>query len=67
MSVGQILLIEDEATSREILELILSGAGYTVDVAATAAVAHKQLRGRTAIMTAIGSVRARPIPWPLEQ
>ena len=43
MSVARILLIEDEATSREILELVLTGAGYTVDVAATAAVAHKQL------------------------
>src|SRR5436305_6437948 len=43
MSVARILLIEDEATSREILELVLSGAGYTVDTAATAAVAHSQL------------------------
>src|SRR6202049_1561356 len=43
MSVARILLIEDEATSREILELVLSGAGYSVDGAATAAVAHKQL------------------------
>jgi|HubBroStandDraft_4_1064222.scaffolds.fasta_scaffold225379_1 DNA-binding response OmpR family regulator len=43
MSVARILLIEDEATSREILELVLSGAGYTVDVADTAAAAHKQL------------------------
>lgn len=43
MSVARILLIEDEATSREILHLVLSGAGYTVDVADTAAAAHKQL------------------------
>src|SRR5260221_13593204 len=43
MSVARILLIEDEATSREILDLVLSGTGYTVDVADTAAAAHKQL------------------------
>jgi DNA-binding response OmpR family regulator len=43
MSVARILLIEDEATSREILELVLSGVGYTVDVADTAAAAHKKL------------------------
>jgi two-component system OmpR family response regulator len=39
----RILLIEDEATSREILKLVLSEAGYAVDVATTAAVAHSQL------------------------
>ena len=39
----RILLIEDEATSREILELVLTGAGYIVDTAATAAAAHQQL------------------------
>jgi two-component system response regulator HydG len=43
LSVDRILLIEDEATSREILELVLTGAGYTVDTAARAAAAHQQL------------------------
>lgn len=38
-----ILLIEDEATSREILRYTLSEAGYPVDVAATAAVAYTHL------------------------
>src|SRR3984893_16424113 len=38
-----ILLIEDEPTSREILQYVLSEAGYPVDVSATAAAAHKQL------------------------
>jgi DNA-binding response OmpR family regulator len=43
MPKARILLIEDEATSREILQLILDAAGYGVDVAATAAAAHAQL------------------------
>jgi len=34
-----ILVVEDEPTSREILDFVLSGAGYGVDVAATAAAA----------------------------
>jgi DNA-binding response OmpR family regulator len=38
-----ILLVEDEPTSREILQYVLSEAGYPVDVSATAAAAHKQL------------------------
>src|ERR1700719_2347970 len=38
-----ILLIEDESTSREILQYVLSEAGYPVDAAATAAAAHMQL------------------------
>ena len=38
-----ILLIEDEATSREILQYALSEAGYPLDVAATAAAALTQL------------------------
>jgi DNA-binding response OmpR family regulator len=43
MPQARILLIEDEATSREILHYVLSEAGYPVDVAATAAAAHAQL------------------------
>jgi PleD family two-component response regulator len=43
MGTARILLIEDEATSREILQYVLSEAGYTVDAATTAAAAHKQL------------------------
>ena len=38
-----ILLIEDEPTSREILQYVLTEAGYHVEVVATAAAAHKQL------------------------
>ena len=38
-----ILLIEDEATSREILQYALSEAGYLVDVADTAATALARL------------------------
>jgi DNA-binding response OmpR family regulator len=38
-----ILLVEDEPTSREILQYVLSEAGYPVDVSATAAAAHEQL------------------------
>jgi DNA-binding response OmpR family regulator len=38
-----ILLIEDEPTSREILQYVLTEAGYQVDVAATAAAAHAHL------------------------
>jgi OmpR-family two-component system manganese-sensing response regulator len=38
-----ILLIEDEPTSREILQYVLSEAGYHVEVVATAAAAHRQL------------------------
>jgi DNA-binding response OmpR family regulator len=44
MPKGGILLIEDEATGREILEYVLNEAGYPVDVATTAAAAHTQLR-----------------------
>ena len=43
MPKGRILLIEDEPTSREILQYVLSEAGYRLDVAATAAAAHAQL------------------------
>jgi two-component system, NtrC family, response regulator HydG len=39
----RILLIEDEVTSREILQLVLDDAGFTVDVAATASAAHSRL------------------------
>src|SRR5258705_11966912 len=38
-----ILLIEDEPTSREILQYVLTEAGYHVAVVATAAAAHEQL------------------------
>jgi OmpR-family two-component system manganese-sensing response regulator len=38
-----ILLIEDEPTSREILQYALTEAGYHVAVVATAAAAHRQL------------------------
>jgi DNA-binding response OmpR family regulator len=41
-----ILVIEDEPTSREILEFVLSVAGYDVDVAATAAAAGTQLSSK---------------------
>src|SRR3982074_1321961 len=34
-----VLIVEDEPTSREILDFVLSGAGYGVDMAATAAAA----------------------------
>src|SRR4051812_15695570 len=34
MTGAEILLIEDEATSRVILETVLTGAGYCVDIAA---------------------------------
>jgi OmpR-family two-component system manganese-sensing response regulator len=43
MPKARILLIEDEDTSREILQYVLSEAGYPVDVAATAAAAHMHL------------------------
>ena len=43
---GRILLIEDEATSREISQLILEGEGYRVDVADCAAMAHERLNSR---------------------
>ena len=36
---SRILVVEDEPTSREILDFVLSGAGYGVDMAATAAAA----------------------------
>ena len=39
----KILLIEDEATSRAILETTLTGAGYLVDIAESASVAHTRL------------------------
>ena len=44
---ARVLLIEDEATSREILQYILSEAGYPVDAASTAAVAHTLLDSTT--------------------
>ena len=40
---GRILLIEDEATSREISLLILEGAGYEIDAANCAVAAHERL------------------------
>jgi CheY-like chemotaxis protein len=40
---ARILLIEDEATSREILQYVLSEAGYPVDAASTAVAAHTLL------------------------
>jgi len=40
---GQILFIEDEATSREISLLILEGAGYEVEAANCAETAHQRL------------------------
>ena len=40
---SRILLIEDEATSREISQLILESAGYEVDAADCAAAAHERL------------------------
>jgi DNA-binding response OmpR family regulator len=40
---SRILLIEDEATAREICQLILEGAGYEVDAADCAASAHERL------------------------
>jgi two-component system, NtrC family, response regulator HydG len=40
---GRILLIEDEATSREISLLVLEGAGYEIEAANCAAVAHQRL------------------------
>jgi DNA-binding response OmpR family regulator len=39
MPASRILVVEDEPTSREILDFVLSGAGYGVDMAATAAAA----------------------------
>jgi DNA-binding response OmpR family regulator len=36
---SRILVVEDEPTSREILDFVLSGTGYGVDMAATAAAA----------------------------
>ena len=36
---SRILVVEDEPTSREIVDFVLSGAGYCVDMAATAAAA----------------------------
>jgi DNA-binding response OmpR family regulator len=43
MPKARILLIEDEATSREILQYVVREAGYPVDAVATAAAAHTQL------------------------
>ena len=44
---SRILVVEDEPTSREILDFVLSGAGYEVDAAATA----------TAALMLLGSTR----------
>jgi|SRR5690349_12900028 two-component system, NtrC family, response regulator HydG len=44
---GQILFIEDEATSREISLLILEGAGYEVEAANCAETAHQRLSSST--------------------
>src|ERR1051325_8887731 len=43
MAQAEILLIEDEATSRAILETVLTDAGYRVDTAETAAIAYSRL------------------------
>ena len=40
---GCILVVEDEATSREICQLVLEGAGYQVDAADCAATGHECL------------------------
>ena len=40
---GRILLIEDEATSREISLLVLEGAGYEIEAANCAVAAHQRL------------------------
>jgi DNA-binding response OmpR family regulator len=40
---GRILLIEDEATTREISQLILEGSGYDVDAVDCAVAAHERL------------------------
>src|SRR5436853_7335969 len=44
MAQAEILLIEDEATSRAILETVLTDAGYCVDTAETAAIAYSGLQ-----------------------
>jgi two-component system response regulator GlrR len=43
MAEARILLIEDEAISREIIQVILDGAGYDVDAVGTATEAHSRL------------------------
>ena len=43
MAEARILLIEDEAIDREILEIVLDGAGYPVDAVGTAADAHARM------------------------
>jgi len=43
MAEARILLIEDEAISREIVQVILDGAGYDVDAVGTATEAHSRL------------------------
>jgi DNA-binding response OmpR family regulator len=40
---SRILLVEDEATAREISQLILEGAGYEVDAVDCAVAAHERL------------------------
>ena len=44
MAQAEILLIEDEATSRAILKTVLTDAGYCVDTAETAAIAYSCLQ-----------------------
>lgn len=47
MPENRILLIEDEATTRDLLSHVLMSAGYAVDVAATASIAGARLDSTT--------------------